>query len=155
MHSQLIDTKGKPQCVGTVQITDRYVILQRQFRYHYNICQYMEALEISTRLRKEIMHTVVDHEDRKSLLIQIENKMLNCYYRLGKLEWSKGDFVKSLVYWKRINAINPSKSAASHYYEGICHWLTDDVNKALICVKRACDLAPNVDKYRQVANSLL
>lgn len=154
MNSQLIDTKGKPQCVGFVQICMKQ-ILKRQFRYHYNLCQYNEAIDVLTRLKDEILPIDKDDESGKSLLRKIENKMLNCYYRLAKSEWAKGDFIKSLVYWKTINTINSSKSAAAHYYEGICHWLNDDVQNALICVHNACDIAPQVDKYREFANSLL
>ena len=141
MHKQIIETKGN--LITHCQKIEPSQILKSKFNHHFSRGEYHIAIEILIKMKDE---TRINKQ-------KIKNKLLKCYYLLGKSFWNKGELNVSLIYWHQINEMSPNKSAASHYYEGICRWVNDDLEKATICFKNAVRLQPNIVKYRQVLDS--
>ena len=52
------------------------------------------------------------------------------------------------------NQINPKRSAATHYYEGLCHWMHNNIHQASISLQKAVKLQPAIEQYRNILHVL-
>jgi len=94
-------------------------------------------------------------EKRLQYIEQVHHRWTLCHYQLGILQWERGNFAQSLIHWIKINQFDENKSASAHFYEGQCHWINNDINKAIVSLQKAVYLKPQIKKYHQLLQNFI